>query len=75
MTEHMFVLNPPTAYPGLRCWSPWSCICGAGGTGGDDAGAENQYELHLAGFWPAFIDQVPGSEAIEWKGRTLWVKR
>jgi hypothetical protein len=73
MTEHMFVLNPPSRTP--RFWSPWQCICGVGGTGADEAGAENQYELHVAGYWPAFIEPVPGSEAIEWKGKTLWVKR
>jgi hypothetical protein len=73
MTEHMFVLGH--IGPGPTFWSPWQCICGAGGTGADDAAAENQYDLHIAGFWPAFIEAIPESRPIKWKGRTLWVKR
>jgi hypothetical protein len=71
----MFVLDPPTAYPGLRCWSPWKCICGVGGTGADDAAAENQWDLHMAGHWPAFTQPGFGCEPFEWKGKTLWSRR
>ena len=58
-----------------KFWSPWACLCGTGGTGYDDAAAENQYDLHMAGHWPAYIEPVPGAMPFEWKGKTLWSTR
>jgi hypothetical protein len=71
--EHMFVLDPPRR--GIKAWSPWACICGAGGTGADDAQAVMQYELHLAGLWPAFIE--PHGEYTQCHvidGKVMWCK-
>lgn len=73
MSDHMFVLNPPSRLPTF--WSPWKCVCGVGGTGGDDAGAEFQYRLHTAGLWPALTEPVGKfSEAHVFEGRTVWVQ-
>lgn len=69
----MFVLDPPRVGP--KFWAPWACICGTGGTGADDASAEHQYDLHRMGYWPAWIEEVPGSVPVEVEGKTLWVKR
>lgn len=46
---HVLVLRPPSAFADsiLKGWAPWTCICGAGGTGGDEDGAVAQFELHL----------------------------
>ena len=71
----MFVLHPPTVGGRAGFWSPWKCVCGTGGTGGDVAGAEYQYRLHLAGLWPALIEPAGGfTEAHIFEGRTVWVR-
>lgn len=73
MTDHMFVLNPPSR--SIRFWSPWKCVCGVGGTGADDQAAEYQYSLHLRGFWPAYTEPgVPGTEPVVVDGKLMWVK-
>lgn len=73
--EHLLVIRPPRRQGTPEWWTPWRCLCGHGQTAGDDAGALFGWQLHVAGMAPAFIDYVPGSEAVELRdGSVIWVK-
>ena len=72
--DHMFFCPPPNPYGLPLFWSAWKCLCGAGGTGADEEGAQRQYDLHLRGLWPAYIAPgVPGTVPVDVDGTTLWV--
>lgn len=69
----MFIPDPPSRMP--RFWSPWACVCGAGGTGADAAGAQHQYDLHMLGAWPALIEWAPGYHPfVTPDGTTVYVQ-
>jgi len=72
---HRLLMGDELQMRGMAFWSPWRCTCGeASGTGSNDHGARIQFEQHLDGLWPAYAaphDAAP--EAVEWRGRTIWV--